>query len=71
MQPVKCDQLWDVFRGGEWCRARVINVVTDRANLHFVMEDNAPSGSIATVTLGEMKDSEKFRFVAESAEPLT
>jgi hypothetical protein len=31
MQKVKRDQLWDVLRGGEWCRARVVNVLPDRA----------------------------------------
>ena len=35
MQKVKRDQLWDVLRGGEWCRARVVNVLSDRVNLFF------------------------------------
>jgi hypothetical protein len=32
MQKVKRDQLWDVLRCGEWCRARVVNVPSDRVN---------------------------------------
>jgi hypothetical protein len=69
MQTVKQDQLWDVLRGGEWCRARVINVISDRVNLHLFKDDNSATGNTATVTLGEMKDSAKFRFVADRAEP--
>jgi hypothetical protein len=53
MQTVQQDQLWDVLRGGEWCRAR----------------DNSATGNTATVTLSEMMDSAKFRFVADGAEP--
>jgi hypothetical protein len=32
LQNVKRDQLWDVLREGEWCRARVVNVLSDRVN---------------------------------------
>jgi hypothetical protein len=36
MKPVKRDQIWEVLRGGgEWCEAHVINVVSNRVNLHF------------------------------------
>jgi hypothetical protein len=28
MQKVKRDQLWDVLRGGEWRRTRVVNVLS-------------------------------------------
>ena len=66
---VKRDQLWDVLRGGAWCRARVVNLLSDRVNLHFFMERDAAKGNAAMVTLGEMKNFEKFRFVADSAEP--
>jgi hypothetical protein len=41
----------------------------DRVNLHFVMEENPTAGNVAMVTLGEMKNSEKFRFVADGGEP--
>ena len=68
MQKVKRDQLWDVLRGGAGCRARVVNVLSDRVNLHFFMERDAARNA-AMATLGEMKNSEKFRFVADSAEP--
>ena len=33
MQKVERNQLWDVLRGGEWCRASVVNVLSDRVNL--------------------------------------
>jgi hypothetical protein len=33
MQKVKRDQLWGVLRGGQWCRALVVNVLSDRVNL--------------------------------------
>jgi hypothetical protein len=66
----KRHQLWDVLRGGAWCRARLVNLLSDRANLHFLMERDAAKGSAALVTLGEMKNFEKFRFfVTDSAEP--
>jgi len=32
MQKVERNQLWHVLRGGEWCRARVVNVLSDRVN---------------------------------------
>jgi hypothetical protein len=67
MQKVKRDQLWDVFRGGQWCRARVVNVLSDRVNLFFT-EHDAAKGNAVMVTLGEMKDSEKFRFIADGAD---
>jgi len=35
MQKVERNQLWDVLRGGEWCRARVVNVLSDRVNLFY------------------------------------
>jgi hypothetical protein len=68
MQEVKCDQLWDVLRSGEWCRARVVNVLSDRVNLFFI-EHDAVKGNAVMVTLGEMKNSEKFRFIADGADP--
>jgi hypothetical protein len=69
VQKVKRDQIWEVFRGGEWCRASVVNVLSDRVNLHFFMEHDAVKGNAAMVTLGEMKNSEKFRFIVEDGEP--
>jgi hypothetical protein len=33
MQKVERNQLWEVLRDGEWCRARVVNVLSDRVNL--------------------------------------
>jgi hypothetical protein len=68
MQTVKRDQLWDVLRGGEWCRAHVVNVVSDRVNLQF-SNANLTRGNAVMVTLAEMKEFAKFRFVADSAEP--
>jgi hypothetical protein len=68
MQTVKRDQLWDVLRGGDWCRAHVVNVLSDRVNLEFFDRDPA-KGNAMMVTLGEMEDSAKFRFVADGAEP--
>jgi hypothetical protein len=67
MQKVKRDQLWDVLRSGEWCRARVVNVLSDRVNL-FITGHDAVKANAVMVTLGEMKNSEKFRFVAEGGE---
>jgi hypothetical protein len=52
MQKVKRDQLWDVLRGGQWCRARVVNVLSDRVNLFFT-EHDAVKGNAVMVTLGE------------------
>jgi hypothetical protein len=63
MQTVKRDQLWDVFRGGEWCRAHVLNVLSDRVNLQFFDRDPV-MGNALMVTVGDMKDSARFRFVA-------
>jgi hypothetical protein len=68
MQKVERTQLWDVLRDGEWCRARVVNVVSDRVNLFFP-EHDAVKGNAVMVTLGEMKNSEKFRFIAGDADP--
>jgi hypothetical protein len=68
MQKVKRDQLWDVLRGGKWCRACVVNVLSDRVNLFFT-EHDAVKGNAVMVTLGEMKNSEKFRFGAEGSDP--
>jgi hypothetical protein len=68
MQTVKRDQLWDVFRGGQWCRAHVINVLSDRANLQFFDRDPV-KGNALMVTVGEMKDSARFRFIADGAGP--
>jgi hypothetical protein len=68
MQTVKRDQLWDVIRGGEWCRAHVLNVISDRVNLQFSDADPA-RGNAVMVTLKEMNDSARFRFVADCAEP--
>jgi hypothetical protein len=42
--------------------------VSDRVNL-FLTEHDAVKGNAVMVTLGEMKNSEKFRFVAEGGEP--
>ena len=67
MQKVKRDQLWDVLRG-EWCRARVVNVRSDRVNLFFT-EHDAVKRNAVMVTLGEMKNCEKFRFIADGADP--
>ena len=49
--------------------ARASSTLSDRVNLHFFMERYAAKGNAAMVTLGEMKNSEKFRFVAAGAEP--
>jgi hypothetical protein len=68
MQKVERNQLWDVLRGGAWCRARVVNVLSDRVNL-FLTEHDAVKGNAVMVTLGEMKNSEKFRFIADGAGP--
>jgi hypothetical protein len=68
MQKVEPNQLWDVLRDGEWCRARVVNVLSDRVNLLFPEQDTV-KGNAVMVTLGEMKNSEKFRFIAEGAGP--
>ncbi|WP_146686235.1 hypothetical protein [Bradyrhizobium canariense] len=57
MQPVKQDQFWYVLRDGEWRRARVINAISDRVNLHLFKDDNSATGNTAMVTLGEMTDS--------------
>jgi hypothetical protein len=38
MQKVKRDQLWDVLRCGEWCRARVVAV---RSREPFFTEHDA------------------------------
>ena len=70
MQKVKRDQLWDVLRGGEWCRARVVNVLSDRVNLFFTEHDAAERNAVM-VTLSEMKNCEKFRFIADGADPPT
>ena len=43
MKPVKRDQIWEVLRGGgEWCEAHVINVVSNRVNLHSGMTMTQP-----------------------------
>jgi hypothetical protein len=42
---------------------------SERVNLHLFKDDNSATGNTAMVTLGEMKDSAKFRFVADGAEP--
>jgi hypothetical protein len=68
MRKVERNQLWDVLRRGEWFRARVVNVLSDRVNLFFP-EHDAVKGNAVMVTLGEMKDSEKFRFIADGAGP--
>jgi hypothetical protein len=68
MQKVERNQLWEVLRGGEWCRARVVNVLSDRVNLFFTERD-AVKGNAVMVTLGEMKNFEKFRFIADGADP--
>jgi hypothetical protein len=68
MQKVERNQLWDVLHGGEWCRARVVNVLSDRVNLSFT-EHDAVKGNAVMVTLGEMKNTEKFRFIADGADP--
>ena len=68
MQKVERNQLWDVLRGGEWRRASVVNVLSDRVNL-FISKHDAAKGNTVIVTLGEMKNSEKFRFIADGADP--
>jgi hypothetical protein len=68
MQKVERNQLWHVLRAGEWCRARVVNVLSDRVNLFFT-EHDAVNRNGVRVTLGEMKNSEKFRFIADGADP--
>ncbi len=68
MQKVERNQLWEVLRGGEWCRARVVNVLSDRVNLFFT-EHDAIKGNAMMVTLGEMKNFEKFRFIADGPDP--
>ena len=54
--------------GGQWCRALVVNVLSDRVNFFFT-EHDAVKGNAAMVTLGEMKNSEKFRFIADGVDP--
>ena len=68
MQKVERNQLWEVLRGGEWCRARVVNVLSDRVNLFFTERDAVKENAVM-VTLGEMKNFEKFRFIADGADP--
>jgi hypothetical protein len=63
MQTVKRDQLWDVFRGGEWCRAHVLNVLSDHVNLQFFDRDPV-KGNAVMGTVGDMRDSARFRFIA-------
>ena len=70
MKPVKRDQIWEVVRGGgEWCKARDINAVSNRVNLHFGNDHDPAEGDAIMVTIEEMQNAEKFRFVAESGEP--
>jgi hypothetical protein len=70
MKPVKRDQIWEVLRGGgEWCEAHVINVVSNRVNLHFGNDHDPTEGAAIMVTIEEMQNAEKFLFVAESGEP--
>jgi hypothetical protein len=38
-------------------------------SLQFLVVDNPRKGSAAMVALGEMQNAEKFRFVADGAEP--
>ena len=38
-------------------------------NVHFFIDDDPAKGNAAIVTLGEMMNSERFRFVADGAEP--
>jgi hypothetical protein len=40
-----------------------------RSREPFFTEHDAVKGNAVMVTLGEMKNSEKFRFVAEGGEP--
>jgi hypothetical protein len=69
MQTVKRDQLWDVLRGDEWRRARVIKVLPGWVNLQFLVADNPVKASASMISLVEMQNAEKFRFFAEGAEP--
>jgi hypothetical protein len=70
MKPVKRDQVWEVLRGGgEWYEEHVINVVSNRVNLHFRNDHDPAKGDAIMVTVEEMQNAEKFRFVAESGEP--
>jgi len=41
----------------------------DRVNPHFFMDRDPAKGNAAIVTLGEMKNFERFRFFADGAEP--
>jgi hypothetical protein len=50
-------------------QARVINVVSNRVNLHFGNDHDPAEGDAIMVTIEEMQNAEKFRFVAESGEP--
>jgi hypothetical protein len=70
MKLIKRDQIWEVRRGGgEWCEAHVVNVVSNRVNLHFRNDNDPTNGDAIMVTVEEMQNAEKFRFIAESGEP--
>jgi hypothetical protein len=47
--------------------ARVVNVLSDRVN--FFTEHDAVKGNAVMVALGEMKNFEKFRFIADGCRP--
>jgi hypothetical protein len=66
MQKVKRDQLWD-SRRRVVPRARRQRAIRSREP--FFHRADAVKGNAMMVTLGEMKNSEKFRFVAEGGEP--
>jgi hypothetical protein len=51
-------------------RARVVSVQSRPREPSFFMDDDPAKGNAAIVTLGEMKNSERFHFVADGAEPL-
>lgn len=55
--------------GGEWCEEHVINVVSNRVNLHFRNDHDPAKGHAIMVAVEEMQNAEKFRFGAESGEP--
>jgi hypothetical protein len=59
MKPVKRDQVWEVLRGGgEWCEEHVINVVSNRVNLHFRNDHDPAKGDAIMVAVEEMQNAE-------------
>lgn len=56
------------LRGGEWRRTQVVNVLSDRVNLFFT-EHDAVKRKRRHDHAGEMKNSEKFQFIADGVDP--